>query len=701
MTTYNDLQDLHQQLLERREKGEDRLALRQAVRDYIETARRAARDIARPRDRDQLRANLRFWATFLYDETGTYPDTSLDPANQTPPPQQPISATKRLAEIVDLPGPLDPPRWVVGLGVTIIILLSLLLIFTIPQNSAPGVIADATQERLMAVQSTQAVAVATLVSQPTQTPVDWEQIAELLPPPETAAPIPTIPPADTPDPTQTVAVLLTQIAQTPPTTGSATVIPTDPTAGEDADAYLRPILLANVTNTANAAGCRAAVIETRFDLTLDALPDELLSATLQSITAEKFTIAITPLNTETARQLPRLGVGPQNAASTSPGGVSANAVYIVQVENTGVTASDVIVQFDETCSQNPVITYRWREYASNMQKEPLQTDQLTLTWNVLQWGPIPQINANEPAQWQATLALNATGGDGQYLFWLYKEGFETMTDNVLTLTANACQPASAIVSVTSGGLSVVREIVLLSPFCPGQSDAAPQVTVCTPQIEVLENAICRAGPGTIYDIVTAYKVGQALTPEGRNADATWLWVLMLDGQRHCWVSASLLSAPCDADALPIVAAPPTPTGAPTLTPTPTATRTPTATLQPSLPKISSVSASSDEFYYQADTCSPASLTLQLTATDIYGVSGVTVSDRLRDFFTFKSTAWSSLPLTNTSGDTWSITIYPENAIADYADYISATFEYYFVATNAQNATLTSATYNDVTLFRCE
>ena len=48
----------------------------------------AAEDISAPRERDQLRAILRFWASYVYDMTGTYPDTTLRPrdADQARPP---------------------------------------------------------------------------------------------------------------------------------------------------------------------------------------------------------------------------------------------------------------------------------------------------------------------------------------------------------------------------------------------------------------------------------------------------------------------------------------------------------------------------------------------------------------------------------------------------------------------------------------
>ncbi len=80
MSDYPELQAEHQRLLAQREAGGDPQALLQAVQAYIAQVRVAAEGIAAPRDRDQLRANLRFWATFVFDQTGAYPDTTLRPS---------------------------------------------------------------------------------------------------------------------------------------------------------------------------------------------------------------------------------------------------------------------------------------------------------------------------------------------------------------------------------------------------------------------------------------------------------------------------------------------------------------------------------------------------------------------------------------------------------------------------------------------
>jgi hypothetical protein len=576
MITYQDLQDIHQQLLTRREAGEDRLALRQAVVEYIEQARREAGSIARPRDRDQLRANLRFWATYLYDETGTYPDTALLPANQSTPPEESVRPTKPWSEKVDLPGPIDPPRWVLGLGVTIILLLVVMLIFLLPQSATPPG-ANKTQEHLAGIQNTQISVVSTAMSQPTETPVDWEVVINSIPTSEALPATDTLTPVSTPNATQTMSALRTQAAQIPT---DATPTPTFlPETGGGDKAYLRPALLATIEAIPNPDGCRAASVQVQFNLGLDALSTETPREGIQAFTPQDFTVIISPLN-ETLRRVAPLSVNAdgfvQNAAS-----IAANTSYLVQLADAPITASDVIVQFDATCQQSYVITYSWQERPSLLPQEPTYDERLTLAWKVLAWGPVPQIAPTHDSPWFSTLNLSASGGDGTYLFWLYSYGsFEPLTGNEVTLYSDDCLPVNAVLGVTSGGLTVVREIVLLAPLCQAQTPPTqPVVSVCGPQAKVQQNALCRTGPSTVYDVLTSYDVGQLLTSEGRTDDASWLWVLMPDSQRHCWVSAALLTPPCDVGALPVIEAPPTPVGAsaPTETPTPTATATPTPT----------------------------------------------------------------------------------------------------------------------------
>ena len=80
MTIFQDLQAEHEALLNQREAPSDPAQFITEVRRYIDRVCAGAADVSAPRERDQLRAILRFWAAYVYDKTGTYPDTTLRPA---------------------------------------------------------------------------------------------------------------------------------------------------------------------------------------------------------------------------------------------------------------------------------------------------------------------------------------------------------------------------------------------------------------------------------------------------------------------------------------------------------------------------------------------------------------------------------------------------------------------------------------------
>ena len=78
MSMFKALQDKHVDLLSRivDPPTEEFIA---EVSNFILEVIEASSAIASPRDREQLRANLRYWATLVYDHTGAYPSTSLNP----------------------------------------------------------------------------------------------------------------------------------------------------------------------------------------------------------------------------------------------------------------------------------------------------------------------------------------------------------------------------------------------------------------------------------------------------------------------------------------------------------------------------------------------------------------------------------------------------------------------------------------------
>jgi hypothetical protein len=117
MTKFEELQQVHQQLLDRMDEVSDKAEFAREVQGYIARVCDEAVDVPAPRDRDQLRANLRFWASYVYDVTGTYPNTTMRPAYPSaatpvestsfaPPPVVPAPA----APSIPPPAPAPMPR---------------------------------------------------------------------------------------------------------------------------------------------------------------------------------------------------------------------------------------------------------------------------------------------------------------------------------------------------------------------------------------------------------------------------------------------------------------------------------------------------------------------------------------------------------------------------------------------------------------
>ncbi len=106
-----------------------------------------------------------------------------------------------------------------------------------------------------------------------------------------------------------------------------------------------------------------------------------------------------------------------------------------------------------------------------------------------------------------------------------------------------------------------------TPTPPPSPSASPSPTVTptpTEQAPIVigdSNSNCRFGPGTVYDVVGFLLEGQSAPIDGRNAAWTWWWIERVDGSGHCWVWDGLVTVEGDTSAVPVIAAPPTPTPA--------------------------------------------------------------------------------------------------------------------------------------------
>ena len=85
---------------------------------------------------------------------------------------------------------------------------------------------------------------------------------------------------------------------------------------------------------------------------------------------------------------------------------------------------------------------------------------LALQWHVVTAGPSP-FNSNT---WTARLELSATGGNGQYIFWLNNQRLPDTSPNQVTVDSSACDKVGQMVGVTSGGQAVSQALVVHSPL---------------------------------------------------------------------------------------------------------------------------------------------------------------------------------------------------------------------------------------------
>ncbi len=210
-------------------------------------------------------------------------------------------------------------------------------------------------------------------------------------------------------------------------------------------------------------------------------------------------------------------------------------------------------------------------------------------------------------------------------------GFATLDFNETSrswpLPAGACYywRVRAYVPDAFGPPSPVWSFCLIAPSTPSATAPAPSPE--SPAFTLLQNANCRAGPSTMYNVVDTLIKDTSVVIAGRNAENTWLWVARPAGNGYCWVAGSVGSASGNWTGLPIIAAPPlpsTPTRSLTpFTPTPTLGYIVSTIIPPDFtpPKITNVSLQPPAISKKG--CgTPDTLTIRATVTDPSGVGNV-------------------------------------------------------------------------------
>jgi hypothetical protein len=134
---------------------------------------------------------------------------------------------------------------------------------------------------------------------------------------------------------------------------------------------------------------------------------------------------------------------------------------LLSVAHPSLTFSSVVLQFEPGCANNQaVVRYAAAEAPSALPEQPPLHPNLDLGWTLITWGPAP----DDPRAWVAQIELFAQGGDGNYIFW-DGAGYSTDDPNLL-LHQQACAAAHRAVGVSSAGVSLLKEVILQTPYCP-------------------------------------------------------------------------------------------------------------------------------------------------------------------------------------------------------------------------------------------
>ncbi|MBN2147964.1 MAG: hypothetical protein JW726_11275 [Anaerolineales bacterium] len=467
MTKYTELQAEHQRLLESKDRTEDSQALLQDVQAYIGKVKSEAGFVSDVRDRNQLRANLRFWASVVFDQTGLYPDTTLHPAEEAAGTEAQI---KGLESTPAEKPPLYRSPWFWVSVVAGIVVIGLLLLPILNPGLNPFLPSAQEAVRL------------TVESEYTAVVLNITETASAMPPTTAAPTNPTpsrtavvTPIKITPTPEGEVEALLsTQIALVtqiipPAEIESPTPTPTEfsITGGEEMGEYVW--MKAEVASMANPQGCGDR------SLTLQVAPGEAF----KSVSLPPARVTVSQGGKGEVLYSGALDMGGKALAIAIP--ERGADMLLVQVFAAGLLFDSVIVQFTPDCSHDQVtITYATSAEAAKVQKlveaVELPPQSILLGWWLETWGPSPVWDG-----WVAVLRLQGSGGEGSYIYWA--AGNVDASRNVplaedwVVVIQSGCERAFVRLGVTSGGETFTQDVSLVTSYCP----AKPDVGQATPK----------------------------------------------------------------------------------------------------------------------------------------------------------------------------------------------------------------------------
>lgn len=487
MSMYETLQTEHQKLLDQQDASGDAKAMLAAVRAHIERVKTEAAQVGDPRDRSQLRANLRYWASYVFDQTGEYPDTTLRPALETstptprPPAGQPWTALLR-----------KPAFWAAAVGSLAGLALLIAASYAIligPQLRSQSAASVAT----LNAQGTEVAHAARLTAtheslirpssatpEPSKTPgmmtpeVIVPATGTALPPTEEAAQatseatvtftaIVASPPAQ--KATATASVASTQMASVFTATPAPTQLPQ--AGGSDEvdwpDFKVPEVRMeAAVESTSNARGCGVRSLEIKI-----AEPDLFRGLGLNPAAV---LVRAAPGGSIVLQQSLDFGGKSTQVDLTQ----YQQDVLLVQVAQNGFFFDAVILQFLPDCSRDrTVITYNAADEDPAIVRERLSVTSeaepsLELDWWLETWGPAPFWNG-----WVIGIAFQGQDEGQNYVYWSHTDPLTPLPEGRLMTTVEGCQRAFFQIGVTAEGASAAQSIALLSPYCMGIPTPVP------------------------------------------------------------------------------------------------------------------------------------------------------------------------------------------------------------------------------------
>jgi hypothetical protein len=171
------------------------------------------------------------------------------------------------------------------------------------------------------------------------------------------------------------------------------------------------------------------------------------------------------------------------------------------------------------------------------------------------------------------LGTALTGADGSYAFIGHAAGSYCLSvdaddpvNSAILLPGRWTVPAQVTVTVAGGedrtdvDFGWDFELLPIAEIPPPTETSQPTIVANTVMATV--NANCRAGPGTIYDVIGFLLEGERAVVEARDAQGAWWQVRLEDTGLLCWISQLTVVGDLDPEQLPVAVAPPTPTPSP-------------------------------------------------------------------------------------------------------------------------------------------